>query len=137
MSKATEKTKKQLNGWRIAYYTTEFTPVTAGLITAMILNPHIWEWLIFILLGVMIIGGFILALKHSPKTIIWGIILVLVLAVNGTVMSIIVVTCFVFASVNDLYITPKYTKLKERYVQFKNQDEYVEMNEVKDNGIKR
>ena len=39
MSKATEKTKKQLKGWGTAYYTTEYGPVTGGLIAAMIINP--------------------------------------------------------------------------------------------------
>lgn len=128
MSKATEKTKKQLQGWGIAYYGTEYGPITGGLITAMVLNPHVWEWLLFVLLGILMIGGLIAAFKHSGKTIIWGIILVLVLAINGVVMYIIVGTCFAFAATNDLFITPKYSKLKEKYRQFLNQDEYIAMN---------
>ena len=130
MSKATEKTKKQLNAWRVGYMATEYGPITGGLITAMVMNPHVWEWLLFVLLGILMIGGLIAAFKHSGKTIIWGIILVLVLAINGTVMYIIVGTCFAFAATNDLFITPKYNKLKERYKQFKNQDEYEALNEV-------
>lgn len=128
MSKATEKTKKQLNAWRTTYYATEYGPITGGLITAMVLNPHVWEWLLFVLLGVLIIGGLIAAFKHSGKTIIWGIILVLVLSINGLVMYIIVITCFSFAAVNDLIITPKYTKLRDKYKQFVNQDEYIALN---------
>lgn len=128
MSKATEKTKKQLKGWGIAYYTTEYGPISGGLITTMIMNPHVWEWLVFILLAVLLVGGIIAAFKHSGKTIVWGIILVLVLAINGPVMYTIVGTCFAFAATNDLFISPKYKKLKEKYVQFKNQDEYIAMN---------
>ena len=128
MSKATEKTKKQLKGWGAAYYTTEYGPVTGGLIAAMIINPSVWKWLIFIFLGILIIGGLIALFKHSGKTVIWGIILVLVLAVNGVVMYTIVGTCFTFAATNDLWISPKYKKLKEKYKQFKNQDEYLAMN---------
>ena len=128
MSKATEKIKKQLNIWRVSYLTTEYGPITGGLITAMVLNPHVWEWLLFILLGVLIIGGLIAAFRHSGKTIIWGIILVLVLSINGLVMYIVVGACFTFAAVNDLIITPKYNKLKEKYKQFMNQDEYIALN---------
>ena len=128
MSKATEKTKKQLKAWGTAYYGTEYGPITGGLITTMICNPHAWEWLLFVLLGVLAIGGLIAAFKHSGKTIVWGVILVLVLAINGLVMYIIIITCFVFAATNDLFITPKYNKLKEKYKQFKNQDEYIELN---------
>ena len=128
MSKATEKTKKQLNAWRIAYLTTEYGPITGGLITAMIMNPHVWEWLLFVLLGVLVIGGLIAAFRNSGKTIIWGIILVLVLSINGLVMYIIVSACFAFAATNDLFITPKYTKLREKYKQFVNQDEYIALN---------
>ena len=124
MSKATEQVKKQLKGWGTAYYTTEYGPVTGGLIAAMIINPSVWKWLIFIFLGILIIGGLIAAFKKSGKTIVWGIILVLVLAVNGAVMYTIVGTCFTFAATNDLWISPKYKKLKEKYKQFKNQDEY-------------
>ena len=124
MSKATEKTKKQLKGWGAAYYTTEYGPVTGGLIAAMIINPSVWKWLIFIFLGILIIGGLIAAFKKSGKTIIWGIILVLVLAINGWVMYLIVSVCFVNAATNDILITPKYNKLKTKYEQFKNQDEY-------------
>lgn len=84
------------------------------------------------------IGGIIAAFKHSGKTIVWGIILVLVLAINGPVMYAIVGSCFAFAAANDIIIAPKYKKLKDRYVQFKNQDEYIAMNEVKeDDGTKR
>ena len=102
MSKATEKTKKQLKGWGTAYYTTEYGRVTGGLIAAMIINPSVWKWLIFIFLGILLIGGLIALFKHSGKTVIWGIILVLVLAVNGVVMYAIVGTCFTFAATNDL-----------------------------------
>ena len=137
MSKATEKTKKQLNAWRASYYITEYGPITGGLVTAMILNPHVWEWLLFVLLGILIIGGLIAAFKHSGKTIVWGVILVLVLAISGTVMYIIVGACFAFAATNDLIISPKYKKLKAKYIQFKNQDEYLAMNEENDNGIER
>lgn len=138
MSAATDKTKKQMKGWGAAYYITEYGPISGGLITTMILNPHVWEWLLFILIGVLMIGGIIAAFKHSGKTIIWGIILVLVLAINGPVMYAIVGSCFAFAAANDIIIAPKYKKLKDRYVQFKNQDEYIAMNEVKeDDGTKR
>ena len=138
MSKATEKTKKQLNGWKASYYITEYLPITAGLVTAMVMNPHVWEWLIFVLLGILIIGGLIAAFKHSGKTIIWGVILVLVLAINGWVMYVIISVCFTFAATNDIIITPKYKKLKEKYIQFKNQDEYIAMNkENEEDGIKR
>lgn len=136
MSKATETTKKKLQGWGTAYYITEYGPITGGLITAMIINPHVWVWLIFILLGVLLIGGLIAAFKHSGKTIVWGIVLVLVLAINGVTMYIIVSACFALAATNDLFISPKYHKLKEKYKQFKNQDEYIALNgDVKD-GIK-
>lgn len=128
MSKATEKTKKQLKGWGAAYYGTEYGPVTGGLIAAMVINPSVWKWLIFIFLGILLIGGLIAAFKHSGKTVIWGIILVLVLAVNGVVMYAIVGTCFTFAATNDLWISPKYKALKEKYKQFKNQDEYLALN---------
>lgn len=101
------------------------------------MNPHVWEWLLFVLLGVLIIGGIIAAFKHSGKTIIWGIILVLVLAINGVVMYIIVGTCFAFAATNDLIITPKYNKIKERYKQFKNQDEYIALNGEQNGGINK
>ena len=126
-----------MKAWGTAYYTTEYGPRTGGLITTMILNPHAWEWLLFVLLGVLIIGGIIAAFKHSGKTIIWGIILVLVLAINGTVMYIIVGTCFAFAATNDLIITPKYNKIKERYKQFKNQDEYIALNGEQNGGINK
>lgn len=124
MSKATEQVKKQLRGWGTAYYTTEYAPITGGLIAAMILNPKVWAWLIFVLMAILIIGGLIAAFKKSGKTIIWGIILVLVLAINGWVMYLIVSVCFVNAATNDILITPKYTKLKTKYEQYKNQDEY-------------
>ena len=94
----------------------------------MIINPSVWKWLIFIFLGILIIGGLIAAFKKSGKTIIWGVILVLVLAVNGAVMYAIVGTCFAFAATNDLWISPKYKALKEKYKQFKNQDEYLALN---------
>jgi cell division protein FtsW (lipid II flippase) len=136
VSKATEKTKKQLNAWRIAHLGTEYGPISGGLITAMVMNPHVWEWLLFVLLGVLIIGGLIAAFKHSGKTIIWGIILVLVFAVNGLTMYIIVGTCFLFAASNDLLIYPKYKALKEKYVQFRNQDEYMALNGG-ENGTKQ
>ena len=48
MSKATEQVKKQLRGWSAGYYITEYLPITAGLVTAMVLNPSVWKWLIFI-----------------------------------------------------------------------------------------
>lgn len=137
MSKATELTKKQLKGWGTAYYATEYGPITGGLITAMIMNPHVWAWLIFILVAVLMIGGLIAAFKHSGKTIVWGIVLVLVLAINGVTMYIIVSTCFAFAATNDLFISPKYNKLKEKYKQFKNQDEYIQMNGEMKDGAKR
>lgn len=129
MSKATEISKKRLTAWRTAYYGTEYGPITGGLITAMIFNPHVWEWLLFVLLGILMIGGLIAAFKHSGKTIIWGVILVLVLAINGLIMYTIVITCFAFAAANDVIITPRYKKAKERYEQFKNQDEYIALNE--------
>ena len=134
MSKATEITHKKLKAWGAAYYGTEYGPISAGLITAMIVNPHVWQWLLFVLLGVLAIGGLIAAFKHSGKTIIWGIILVLILAINGTVTYIIVGACFLFAATNDLWISPKYKQLKEKYKQFKNQDEYMAVNE---NGNKQ
>lgn len=137
MSKATEKIKKQLSAWRIAHYGTEYGPITGGLVTAMVINPHVWQWLLFVLLGVLIIGGLIAAFKHSGKTIIWGIILVLVFAINGTVMYIIVSTCFAFAASNDLLIYPKYKKLKEKYRQFVNQDEYLALNGDNNGGINK
>ena len=129
MSKATEITNKKRKAWGTAYYVTEYGPITGGLITAMIMNPHVWAWLVFILVGVLMIGGLIAAFKHSGKTIVWGIILVLVLAINGVTMYIIVSTCFLFAATNDLIISPKYKKIKERYKQFKNQDLYLKENE--------
>lgn len=128
MSKATEQVKKELNAWGASYYITEYLPVTGGLIAAMIYNPHVWAWLIFVLLAVLIIGGLIAAFKKSGKTIIWGIILILCIAVNGWIMYLIVGTCFVNAAVNDLLIAPKYEKLKDKYIQYKNQDEYEERN---------
>lgn len=128
MSKATEQVKKQMKGWGVAYYGTEFGPVSAGLISAMVLNPHVWAWLIFVLLAILIIGGLIAAFMHSPMTIIWGIILVLAIALNGWVMYLIVGVCFIFSATNDLLIGPKYNKLKEKYTQYKNQDEYEELN---------
>lgn len=128
MSNATQQVKKQLTGWGVAYYVTEYLPITSGLIAAMILNPSCWKWLIFILLAVFIIGGLILAFKKSGKTIVWGIILVLSLSVSGWVMYLIVGTCFTFAFTNDLIINPKYTKLKNKYEQYKNQDEYNNRN---------
>ena len=128
MSRATELTKKKMVGWRTAYYTTEYGPITGGLVTAMVMNPHIWEWLLFVLLGILMIGGLIAAFKHSGKTIIWGIILVLVMAINGVVMYIIVGTCFLFAASNDIIIAPKYKKYKEKYKQYANQDEYGAIN---------
>lgn len=128
MSKATEQVKKQLRGWSAGYYITEYLPITAGLVTAMILNPSVWKWLIFILLTVIIIGGLIAMFRKSGKTIIWGIILVLCIAINGWVMYTIVGTCFVFAFTNDLIIYPKYSKLKEKYKHYVTQDEYEEMN---------
>ena len=135
MSKATELTNKQRKAWGTAYYATEYGPISGGLITAMVMNPHVWEWLLFVLLGVLIIGGLIAAFKHTGKTIIWGIILVLVLAINGPVMYIIVGTCFAFAATNDLIIAPKYNKIKERYKQFKNQDDYIALNGEQNGGI--
>lgn len=128
MSKATEKTKKQLNGWRAGHMILEYGPITAGLVTAMVLNPHIWVWLVYILVGVLLIGGLIACFKHSGKTIVWGIILVLVFAINGIGMYIVIGACFAFAMSDDLFVNPKYVKLKEKYKQFKNQDEYLEMN---------
>lgn len=128
MSKATEQVKKQLKGWAAGYYITEYLPISAGLITAMVLNPHIWAWLIFVLLGILIIGGLIAAFKHSGKTIVWGIILVLIIALSGWVTYLIVGTCFAFAATNDLIIAPKYAKLKDRYKQYLNQDEYERLN---------
>ena len=136
MSKATELTKRKLKGWGTAYYATEYGPITGGLITAMIVNPHVWAWLAYILVGILLIGGLVAAFKHSGKTIIWGIILVLVLAINGVTMYIIVSTCFLFAATNDLFITPKYNKLKEKYKQFKNQDEYIQLNGEMKDGVK-
>lgn len=124
MSNATQQVKKQLTGWRVAYYVTEYLPITSGLIAAMILNPSCWKWLIFILLAVVIIGGLILAFKKSGKTIVWGIILVMALSISGWVMYLIVGTCFAFAFINDLIISPQYTKLKNKYEQYKNMDEY-------------
>lgn len=137
MSKATELTNKKRKAWGTAYYITEYGPITGGLITAMILNPHVWVWLLYVLLGILIIGGLIAAFKHSGKTIVWGVILVLVLAINGIGMYIIIATCFAFAATNDLIIAPKYTKIKEKYKQFKNQDDYIAMNGENDNGAKR
>lgn len=62
--------------------------------------------------------------------------MVLVLAINGPVMYAIVGACFAFAASNDLMISPKYNKLKAKYQQFKNQDEYLAMNEENKDGIK-
>ena len=128
MSKATELTNKKRKAWGAAYYVTEYGPITGGLITAMVLNPHVWVWLLYVLLGILIIGGLIAAFKHSGKTIVWGVILVLVLAINGIGMYIIIATCFAFAAANDLFISPKYNKIKDKYKQFKNQDDYIAMN---------
>ena len=128
MSKATELTNKKRKAWGAAYYVTEYGPITGGLITAMVLNPHVWVWLLYVLLGILIIGGLIAAFKHSGKTIVWGVILVLVLAINGIGMYIIISTCFAFAAANDLFISPKYNKIKDKYKQFKNQDDYIAMN---------
>lgn len=128
MSNATQQVKKQLTGWGIGYYVTEYLPITSGLIAAMILNPSVWKWLIFILLFVFIIGGLVLAFKKSGKTIVWGIILVLSLSISGWVMYLIVGSCFTFAFTNDLIIAPKYNKLKTKYEQYKNQDEYMRRN---------
>lgn len=102
MSAATESVKKQMKGWGAAYYITEFLPLTAGIITAMVYNPSVWQWLIFIFLGILIIGGIILAVRHSWKTLVWGLMLVLCLGLNGWVMYTIIGSCFAFASVNDL-----------------------------------
>lgn len=128
MSKATEQVKKELKGWGSAYYITEYLPVSSGIIAAMIINPHVWAWLIFILLTVLIIGGLIAAFKKSGKTILWGLVLILCIAVSGWVMYLIVGTCFTFALTNDLIISPKYEKLKNKYQQYLNQDEYEELN---------
>lgn len=128
MSNATKQVKKQLTGWGIGYYLTEYLPITSGLIAAMILNPSVWKWLIFILLAILIIGGLILAFKKSGKTIVWGIILVLSLSISGWVMYLIVGSCFTFAFTNDLIIAPKYNSLKNKYEQYKNQDEYMRRN---------
>lgn len=128
MSKATEQVKKELKGWTAAYYITEYLPISSGIIAAMIINPHVWAWLIFILLTVLIIGGLIAAFKKSGKTIIWGLVLVLCIALNGWVMYLIVGTCFTFAFTNDIIISPKYLKLKDKYQQYLNQDEYEERN---------
>lgn len=136
MSRATEIAKKQLKVWKATHLFTEYGPVTGGLITAMIYNPSVWAWLCFILAIVMLIGGFIALFKHTGKTLIWGIILVLVFAINGVIMYIVISTCFIFAASNDLLFCPKYKKAKERYEQFKNQDAYISMNEV-NNGIKQ
>lgn len=130
-SQATTQIQKQMRGWGAAYYGTEYGPITGGLITAMVLNPSVWKWLVFILLGVLMIGGLIAAFRHTGKTIVWGIILVLVLAINGPVMYAIVGSCFAFAAANDLIIAPKFTRLKEKYKQFRNQDEYIALNEVR------
>lgn len=128
MSKATEAVKSQLKAWGPLYYITEYLPTVAGLIVAMIYNPSIWAWLIFVLLAVLIVGGLIAAFKHSGKTIIWGIILVICIAVNGWIMYTIVGTCFTFSACNDLWIGPKYHRLRDKYRQYKNQDEYERIN---------
>lgn len=52
----------------------------------------------------------------------------LVFAINGIGMYIVIGACFAFAITDDLLVNPKYVKLKEKYKQFKNQDEYLEMN---------
>ncbi len=130
MSRATEIAKKQLTGWKAAHLFTEYGPVSGGLITAMICNPSVWTWLFSILAIVLLIGGFIALFKHTGKTLIWGIILVLVFAINGVIMYIVISTCFIFAASNDLLFCPKYKKAKERYEQFKNQDAYISINEV-------
>ena len=130
MSRATQIAKKKYNTLKYTHMFTDYGPITGGLITAMIFNPHVWAWLIFVLAAILMIGGLIAAFRKSGKTIIWGIILVLVFAINGLIMYIVVGTCFLFAATDDLIITPKYNKAKERYEQFKNQDDYNAMNEV-------
>ena len=52
-------------------------------------------------------------------------------------MYIIVATCFGFAASNDLFIYPKYMKLKEKYKQFVNQDEYLALNGDQNGGINK
>ena len=47
-------------------------------------------------------------------------------------MYLIVGLCFTFAASNDLIISPKYNKLKEKHKQYAYQDEYIEMNGDKD-----
>lgn len=69
-SQATLQVQKEMKAWGAAYYGTEYGPVTGGLIAAMIISPHVWSWLIFVLMGILIIGGLIAAFKHSGKTII-------------------------------------------------------------------
>lgn len=128
MSKATEQVKKELNAWRIANYTTEFGPLTGGIIAAMVINPGVWKYLIYVLLGVLIIGISVLIYSKNWKTLLWGIMLVLILALQSWVTYVIVGICFVFAASNDLWIAPKYNKLKNKYEQYVQQDEYEERN---------
>lgn len=128
MSKATEIIKKKKNSWGTAYYITEYLPVTAGIITAMAMNPHVWVWLIFIFLFILIVGGLIACFRKSGKTIVWGLILVMVIAINGWVMYTIVSVCFGFSFVNDIIIKPKYDKYKASYEHYSQQDSYEALN---------
>lgn len=128
MSKATEQVYKEKKYWGIAYYTTEFGPLLAGIITAMVINPSVWTYLIYVLFGVIILGTIVLIYSKNWKTLLWGIILVLVLALQSWVTYVVVGTCFLFAAANDLWIGPKYEKLKNTYEQYKNQDAYEERN---------
>ena len=128
MSKATDQVKKKMHGWGAAHYITEYLPVTSGLIAAMVVNPPVWTWLIFVLFAVIIIGGLIACFKKSGKTIVWGIILILVIAVSGWVMYTIVGTCFALSAANDLIVKPKYEKMKEIYKHYTLQDQYEDTN---------
>lgn len=128
MSKATEIIKKKKKIWGTAYYITEYLPVTAGIITAMAMNPHVWVWLIFIFLFILIVGGLIAAFRKSGKTIVWGLILVMVIAINGWVMYTVISVCFGFAFVNDIIVKPKYERYKASYEHYSQQDSYEAMN---------
>lgn len=128
MSKATEIIKKKKKIWGTAYYITEYLPVTAGIVTAMAMNPHVWVWLIFIFLFILIVGGLIAAFRKSGKTIVWGLILVMVIAINGWVMYTVISVCFGFAFVNDIIVKPKYERYKESYEHYSQQDTYEAMN---------
>lgn len=111
----TAKSKKLKNLYTGLDIFTEYGPVTGGLITAIIMNPSVFSWLIYIILGIIMLGVLIWLFSKRTKTIVWGLILVLILALSGTVMIIVISTCFAFAASNDLIFAPLHQKYKKQY----------------------